>query len=518
MACHNGCPKTVKMKPLFLFLLRSCTLGLFPQSAPWFFKKMIQKTGLFICFLCVHFWSFAQETPETFRAPRFHTTAANNISGNLTIVNLPQDIYTYSRDNRFALIIKPNPGQKSANPHPVGAWLDIYNRFAWCIYNEDHQPMPPGVTFVYWLMPIGDNVISVFPSTDGKCIIDHPLSNNNPTAKIYATHQFPRVSGTQSLSFYYNNSDLEMVYNPSLGKWELRNQNQTPLAAFLPSGRDLYAVFISPNTSANDQIGEVVNNNIGNIAVVAPPSANVATSTGYSDPTLNTHLRARNDRATLQYLSTLGLEQRIKIQIQSASLMNTVCRRLKRGTETDKDGDSHPAQDIGGDDCDDWNHLVNPSARELCVKDSIVRIDGTTIVWMPSLVDEDCNPYTVVQTDNGALSVGQPNDSDRDGDGIPSCECFNYGHGPLPVFSITKDEIQKKWETIILIPLKKESSGADFITHGPDCDDTNPAIGKNSQKCMGENKVAICIRGKWELKDCRKCVTQPNGTGLVTEW
>ncbi|WP_421800039.1 DUF7452 domain-containing protein [Haliscomenobacter sp.] len=483
--------------------------------------KTILKAGLFLYFLCLSFLGFAQEIPATFREPRFHTTTANNIDGNYTFISLPQDIYTYSRDGRFAMIIKPNPGQKSANPHPVGVWLDIYNKFAWCIYNEDRKAMPPGVTFVYWLMPHGDNVIDVSPSPDGKCIIDHPLTNNNPTAKIYATHRFPTVVGTQSLESYYNNSDLEVVYNPGLGKWELRNQNRTPLVS---GAAGIYNVFISPNSSADDKIGEVVNNNMGNVAVVAPPSANAATSTGYSDPTLNTHLRARNDRATLQYLSTLSLEQRIKIQIQSSALMNTVCRRLKRGVETDKDGDGHPAWDIGGDDCDDWNYLVNPSARETCAKDSILQLDGTTIIWMPSLLDEDCNPGTIGPVDlnlQGYIQHGfvqEPSESDRDGDGIASCECFNYGLGALPVFRTTKDAVQKKWESIILVPLKKESSGADFLTHGPDCDDTNPAIVKNSQKCMGENKVAICVKGKWEVKDCRKCVTQPNGTGLVTEW
>lgn len=480
--------------------------------------KIILKTGLFIYFLCLPFLGFAQETPATFREPRFHTTTANNISGNLTTVDLPQDIYTYSRDNRFALIIKPNPGQKSANPNPVGVWLDIYNRFAWCIYNENGKPMPTGVPFVYWLMPLGDNVIRVSPGKDGKCIIDHPLSNNNPNAKIYATHQFPTVAGSQSQSKYYNNSDLVVAYNSNLGKWELKNQDQTPLASD-PLGS--YNVFISPNTSANDQIGEVVDNNPGNIAVVAPPSASVATSTGYSDPTLNAHLRARNDRATLQYLSTLSMEQRIKIQIQSSTLMNTVCRRLKRGSETDKDGDGHFAWDIGGDDCDDWNYLVHPSARETCAKDSILQLDGTTIIWMPSLLDEDCNPFTIVHVNpNMPGSVQEPSESDRDGDGIASCECFNFGFGSLPqnAYSTTSDAIQKKWENIILMPLKKESSGADFLTHGVDCDDTNPAIVKNSQKCMGENRVAICVKGKWEVKDCRKCVTQPNGTGLVTEW
>jgi hypothetical protein len=496
--------------------------------------KIILKTALFICFLCFHVWGAAQETPAIFQEPRFHTTSANNIFGNFTVLDLPRDIIGISHTNNFAMIIKPNPGQQAANPHPVGVWLDKYQRYAWCIYNEDRRAMPPGVTFVYWLMPKGNNVFDVSPSADGKCIIDHPLANNNPAAKIYASHRFPTIPPPKNLpapssvldvdqmlknaastlteSLDYNNSNLSIVYNPNLGKWELKNENQTPLS------RGVYHVFIDSRASANDNIGNVVTNNIGNIAVASNTSANVTTSTGYTDPTINGHLNARNDRAILQYISTLGLEQRIKIQTQSAVLMNTVYRRLKRGTETDQDNDGHPSGDIGGDDCDDWNPLINPSAREICTKDSIVRIDGTTIVWMPSLMDEDCNPYTVVQTDIGAQWVGHPNDSDRDGDGIASCECFNYGLGALPGFSITKDEIQKKWETIILLPLKKESSGADFVTHGTDYDDTNPVIGKNSQKCIGETKVAICIKGKWELKDCRKCVTQPNGTGLVTEW
>jgi hypothetical protein len=108
--------------------------------------------------------------------------------------------------------------------------------------------------------------------------------------------------------------------------------------------------------------------------------------------------------------------------------------------------------------------------------------------------------------------------SSNDGDGLYDCECFNYEVNAANTPLLPKDAIQKKWGNMVFIPLNKELSGAVYATHGLDCDDTNPAIGKNSQKCIGENKVATCVSGKWELKDCRKCVTQPNGTGLVVEW
>jgi alpha-tubulin suppressor-like RCC1 family protein len=76
------------------------------------------------------------------------------------------------------------------------------------------------------------------------------------------------------------------------------------------------------------------------------------------------------------------------------------------GTCEDRDNDGHPSASCGGDDCDDTNPRVNPSAREVC--DSL----GT---------DEDCNPCTVAQQ----TPTSRGGDGDEDEDGFPSNQCFN---------------------------------------------------------------------------------------------
>ncbi len=466
--------------------------------------KLIQKTWVVICFLCFFARVHAQEVFS-------HTTTAGNIRGNYTILSGDFSAAQLTLDS-WAMIVKPNPGQKASNPNPVGAWYNSGAGF-WAIYNENGAPMPVGVVFNYWFEPPSANFFRLNPSADGRYIIDHSLANNNPAAKIYATHRFPSNISGNAQQLYYNKAELIPVYNPSLSKWELKNQDGSPLAL------GAYYVHVSPNSS-NSTINEAINTSIVNATVVntTTGSANVATSTGYSDPTLNTHLRAQNKQAILKYVGTLGLEQRIKIQNQSALLMNSLYRRLNPGSRNDADADGYVKMAVGGDDCDDFNPLIYPSDNETCAKDSVLYVDGTMVVWMPSLVDEDCNVATIVSKQYEPTNGQFPSESDRDGDGVYSCECYNYGMGTLPVIDNARDPVQAQWKVVILVPLNKESAGADYLTHGIDCDDTNPAIGKNSQKCVGENKVATCVSGKWELKDCRKCITQPNGTGLVVEW
>jgi hypothetical protein len=487
-------------------LLKSIEAIHHPQ--PTYPMKMISKTCLIICCFCSFARGHAQEVFS-------HTTTPSSILGNYTKIDMDQADYHLSLldEYNWTLIIKPNPGQKAANPHPVGAWIDRGRKQGWCIYNEDGAPMPLGVTFTYWFERVGANFIVVKPTADKKYIIEHPLANNNPAAKIYATHRYPTIVENGTQDFYYNRAELLPVYNPSISKWELTNQGGSPLAL------GAYYVHISPNTNSNG-INNAVNNTVINNTVVntTTGSANVATSTGYSDPTLNTYLRAQNKQAILKYLGALGLEQRIKIQNQSALLMNSLYRRLNPGSRNDADADGHPSSAIGGDDCDDFNPLIYPSDNEVCAKDSVIYVDGALVVWMPSLVDEDCNAATIVSKQYEPTNAQFPSEGDRDGDGIYSCECYNYGKGRPPAIDYFRDPIQAQWKAVILVPLNKESAGADYLTHGIDCDDTNPAIVKNSQKCVGENKVATCVSGKWELKDCRKCVTQPNGTGLVVEW
>ena len=65
--------------------------------------------------------------------------------------------------------------------------------------------------------------------------------------------------------------------------------------------------------------------------------------------------------------------------------------------DADADGDGHDATECGGDDCDDGDPNVSPSATELCDAEG---------------VDEDCDPSTV-------------GERDADGDGFADAMCCN---------------------------------------------------------------------------------------------
>jgi hypothetical protein len=74
---------------------------------------------------------------------------------------------------------------------------------------------------------------------------------------------------------------------------------------------------------------------------------------------------------------------------------------------------------------------------------------------------------------------------------------------------------------VVVIPTVSAISlgnpGRTYTVRGWDCDDHNPALTKTSQICINETTIAVCENGKWKLYPCRKCVTQPNGTGVVVE-
>ncbi|MBL8685020.1 MAG: hypothetical protein JNK05_37940 [Myxococcales bacterium] len=76
------------------------------------------------------------------------------------------------------------------------------------------------------------------------------------------------------------------------------------------------------------------------------------------------------------------------------------------GTCVDMDNDGHPSAACGGDDCNDNNPRINPSAREVC--------DGMG-------TDEDCNPCTVAEVTPNSRG----GDGDADEDGFVSNQCFN---------------------------------------------------------------------------------------------
>lgn len=110
----------------------------------------------------------------------------------------------------------------------------------------------------------------------------------------------------------------------------------------------------------------------------------------------------------------------------------------------DLDHDGHPAQECGGDDCDDSNPIAFPGAAEVCDTRG---------------VDEDCDPCTVAGMnfspgDDGGTARRE---GDDDRDGYISLGCFNRYEGPTPTGCSSFVQID----------------GAMRRVSGRDCDDTN---------------------------------------------
>ena len=182
----------------------------------------------------------------------------------------------------------------------------------------------------------------------------------------------------------------------------------------------------------------------------------------------------------------------------------------------DKDGDGHLHLEAGGDDCNDLNPWVHPSANERCYGFLLLgRFDGlstgeATYAGLPILImhrslNEDCNPCTV---------SGSPvlYDGDEDGDGQPSCSCTNYSLGTSSVVGCPIPYGQ--------VPYSYDKFGniIRYMVRGPDCDDHNPAIIRGAQQCLNDKSVKVCENGAWKIYNTHKCVVQPNGTGILLEW
>ncbi len=130
------------------------------------------------------------------------------------------------------------------------------------------------------------------------------------------------------------------------------------------------------------------------------------------------------------------------------------------GVPADADGDGHRSIACHGDDCDDTDRDRFPGNLERCD-------DGH---------DEDCNGETFGRRD-------------LDGDGFADGRCCNR------VGAVTRC--------------------------GSDCDDSNAALGLNSQRCGSKpGTVELCSGGEtWRGVSCPAstvCISQPNGTGVCT--
>lgn len=443
--------------------------------------------------------AFAQQTAQ-------HLSQPENISNNSTFIS-GQGL---NGNPNAVLIAELAAEDYSKNPHPIGVW---YSGKQWAIFNQNKLPMPVGLRFnLSWATP-GENTMLV-KATAGHWILDHPALNNKPNASF----SFCQVWNAGNQTGIYNDAHLRKSFNVTAQKWELKNADGT----LAPVGAQVYVLIQKLPQLATGNPTATKN------TLIRTGKLPFATNY-YTDQRLVELLRTNALPEMRKYIQSLSLSQQLAIQLQTVDIIHSYHeafgnkegrRDQATGWQTiyDIDNDGALSTASGGDDCDDYNFFVHPGRQEICQPDTVFDFYGKRIVWISSLADEDCDPETVAKVVPDAFgNLAEPIPGDQDGDGLLDCRCANYGIGRKPQrFEQKGDAVP--WAILILEEMNRSTTGVNYLIRGTDCDDTNPALAKNGQKCMSETQVAICVNGKWEVKPCRKCVTQPNGTGVVIEW
>lgn len=151
--------------------------------------------------------------PQAFSDVEFvQTTTTANTSGILTFINNLN--LNGNPSANFLVTQNWNPGGNGGtfNNHAIGVWYDT-SVGEWTIYNEDRATMATGVSFnVVSMIGVTGSLTQVATSTntsgDSTCI-NSSISNGNPAALVYITHEF---------SGYF--TDVAAVwYNASLSEW-----------------------------------------------------------------------------------------------------------------------------------------------------------------------------------------------------------------------------------------------------------------------------------------------------------
>jgi hypothetical protein len=153
-----------------------------------------------------------------------HKATTGNTSGHITTIDYP---LTNNKPNAI-LLVTPNwnPGGVGGtyNNHPIGVY---YTGGKWTIFNQDFAAMPPNAAFnVIVPRPGPGEAVFVHQASAANTsvhitFIDHPLTNNNPTALVLVTPNWNPggVGGT------YNNHPIGVYYSSSTKKWAIFNQD-----------------------------------------------------------------------------------------------------------------------------------------------------------------------------------------------------------------------------------------------------------------------------------------------------
>ncbi len=162
-------------------------------------------------FLALTAFTFAQEFTLT-------TTKANLVASKATI-----DMPGLAGNPQAIIVAEPIGDTARQNPHPIGAW---YYNDKWNIFNTDHASMSIGLKFKVevFLKPDANHFSHIIKKDNliGEgSYIDSPILNNNPNAKLRIFQNHAPDYRSASLNKY----EAQAEYNPTSGKWYIKNVN-----------------------------------------------------------------------------------------------------------------------------------------------------------------------------------------------------------------------------------------------------------------------------------------------------
>jgi hypothetical protein len=162
-----------------------------------------------------------------------HFTNGTNTSGHITTI---KNVATDNKPDALLFVTPRNGGASQISPY--GVW---YNGTKWTIYNQGFQPMSANIDFQ--VMAYSEANSFVFKQTVTTAnlrvnytLIDHPLCNGKPDAKLMITQNF----GSNNV---YNNHHVAVWYSTSDQKWSIYNEDKVNMTL----GVQFNVLVVSPN-------------------------------------------------------------------------------------------------------------------------------------------------------------------------------------------------------------------------------------------------------------------------------
>lgn len=156
-----------------------------------------------------------------------HTSTAESVANNWTVLDHPS---LNNNPNAQVLVTprtEPGSGDAVYHNHTIGVWY-LNNTGRWAILNLDQSAFTAGVSFNVVVLSRHPGTalhrVTETNTSGAQTTIDHPSTNNNPEAMVYALPNFnPNGQGG-----VYNNHPIRVSYDAAAGRWQIVNQDQQP--------------------------------------------------------------------------------------------------------------------------------------------------------------------------------------------------------------------------------------------------------------------------------------------------